>query len=64
MARWYKTPGDPKNCIEVGQTDYGDFSIRQSQFRARTVVVTRQQLEAFLNAAKWGHFDHLLERPK
>lgn len=61
MSKWIRTPTDAPNAVEVGKLDYGDFAIRNNQFRARTVVLTRPELWAFIQAAKNGHFDKLLE---
>lgn len=57
---WRKTPCDSTACVEIGRTDYGDFAIRSSQFRADKVIVTRRELESFINACKVGHFDTLI----
>lgn len=63
-TRWVKTPCDTNACIELGVMDYGDFVIRNSQFRARSVVANPAEMRAFVQAAKNGAFDKLLEGPK
>ena len=66
MSRWVSTRplSQPEPCIEVGALSYGDFSLRTSDFKRRTLVVTREQFEEFVAAVKAGRFDRLLEVPK
>lgn len=60
-TRWVRTPTDSQNGMEIGKLEYGDFVIRNKQFRARTVTMTRNELRSFIQAVKNGHFDRLLE---
>lgn len=62
--RWVRTPTDSLGAVEVGKAEYGDFLIRNRQFRARKITATRAELTAFIQAAKNGHFDRLLEEIK
>lgn len=57
-----RTTIDP--CVEIGLLSFGDFAIRVSDFRRRTLVVTGDQMREFIQAAKDGRFDKLLERPR
>ena len=65
-SRWVTTKplNAPEPCIEIGSLSYGDFALRTTDFKRRTVVVTRRQLEEFVQAVKAGRFDRLLEVPK
>lgn len=64
MARWVRTPcGESVACVEIGKLDYGDFAIRNSNFKADKVIFTEAEIIAFLWAAKKGHFDRLLDIP-
>lgn len=60
-TRWVRTPSDSQNAIEIGKLEYGDYVIRNHQFRARTVTMTRSELRSFLQAVKNGHFDRLIK---
>lgn len=48
-------------CVEIGKLEYGDFAIRNSNFKSDKVIFTRQEIAAFIRAAKNGHFDRLFE---
>lgn len=63
-VKWFKTPCDTAACLEAGVLEYGDIVIRSSQFRARTVVVTPREWQAFVQAVKNGHFDGVIRNPK
>lgn len=60
-TRWVRTPTDSQGAMEIGKLEFGDYAIRNHQFRARTVTMTRAELRAFIQAVKNGHFDRLLE---
>lgn len=62
--RWFKTPCDSAACVEAAVLEYGDVAIRSSLFRARTVVVTQREWNAFVQAVKSGHFDNVIRDPK
>lgn len=64
LAKWMKALCDTNACVELGLLDHGDYAIRNSAFRARTITFTRREIVAFLHAAKNGDFDVLLEQPK
>lgn len=59
--RWFKTPCDGGACVEAAVLEYGDVAIRSSLFRARTVVVTQREWNAFIQAVKNGHFDKVIQ---
>lgn len=61
-TRWVRTPcGESVACVEIGKLEYGDFAIRNSNFKSDKVIFTRQEIAAFIRAAKNGHFDRLFE---
>lgn len=60
-AKWIKTPCDTNSCVEIGKLPHGDFAIRNSMFRANTVVITEDELKAFLIAVRNGAFDGFVE---
>lgn len=63
-TRWKKTPCETNACVEVGALSYGEFAIRNSMFRANTVVFTKKEMQAFIRAVKVGVFDDLIEGPR
>lgn len=64
MTKWVRTPTDSGAAVEIGRLTYGDYAIRSQQFRARTVVMTRTELRAFIQAVKNGHFDKMIQEIK
>lgn len=63
-TRWRRTPCESSACVEIGATSYGDFLVRNSNFRADKVGFTAQEMRAFIRAVKDGHFDDLIWGPK
>jgi hypothetical protein len=63
-ARYIRTPGVDDVRVEIGKLSYGDFTIRASNFKRRTIVFTGEQMRAFIDAVKQGHFDPLFEEPR
>lgn len=59
-TRWVRTPCDTSACVEVGRLWYGDIAVRNSQFQSRTVTFSRREFAAFLEAAKKGKFDDIV----
>jgi hypothetical protein len=57
-VKWVKTARDG---VEIGKLPHGDYAIRDSKFRANTVVVTEDELTAFFHAVHAGHFNSLIE---
>lgn len=58
-TRWVRTPCESGSCVEVGRLEYGDFAIRNSNFKADKVIFTEKEIAYFLQAVKNGHFDRL-----
>ena len=58
---WKSGPTASKTVVEIGRYEFGGYAIRNSAFRARTIVLTKSELVAFLNAVKMGVFDDLVE---
>lgn len=52
------------NCVELAPLPDGDIAVRNSRFPQGPVLVyTREEIEAFLDGAKDGDFDHLIGSP-
>lgn len=63
-ARWRKSRSSGKfgNCVEVAALDGGDVAIRHSKAPSGTALVySRAELAAFLQGAKDGEFDDLVD---
>lgn len=63
-TRWVRARCDTSACVELGALSYGDYAIRNSNFRADKVVFTRKEMMTFLSAVKAGEFDRLFEGPQ
>lgn len=60
-TKWFKSAPGELSCVEIGRLPHGDYAIRDSRFRANTVVVTEDELAKFFQAVKSGLFDKLVE---
>lgn len=60
-VRWFRAPSGAGHGLEIGRLPHGDYAIRNSAFRANTVVVTEQELTDFIRAVHVGKFDKIVE---
>ena len=58
--KWYKAC-ESAYCVEIGKLPHGDYAIRNSKFRANTVVITEEELTEFIRGVHAGAFDKLVE---
>jgi hypothetical protein len=63
-GRWRPVASASNSTVEVARYEFGGFAIRNSAFRARTVVMTKSEFRAFIHAVKSGAFDDMVEEPR
>lgn len=59
--KWVRTVTGTRGGIEIGKLPHGDYAIRNSAFRANTVVVTEQELAEFFHSIHAGVFNDVIE---
>lgn len=59
-TNWVKTPCESAHCVEVGKLPHGGFAIRNNQYPNAKSYFSREEIVAFIHAAKVGAFDKLV----
>jgi hypothetical protein len=61
VTGWTRACTSSGNCIEAAATGYGNIILRGSEAPQHTIIVSRHEFAAFLEAAKRGEYDHLTQ---